>query len=393
MSPDVDPKEAPDEESASEDDLEALLAQAKAQRANRDLKGCFDTYKKAADLGSGEAEYAVALFHLSGGVVPQDLKEGAARLRGAAEKGSIDARVYLGNLYELGIHYKADPEKADVWYRNAARAAKIEDEPGSDEHARALAELGCARYVLALVESGAVADDEKTALLARAKSHGYGLRLRDSDAGDRATFVDALAGAEAAATEAVKNPSGAPAPLEPTEKNAPVQGPRERANTAPATPSARKKVESQKQEQPKAKKKEGPGAGAALAAFGYALLFVLTGVGAGYAAMHGAHHLLTTGHELPLLGKREQLVFPIVVGVVGILPTWLVYELGAVVKAAFVGAAIGGLGWVAWGTGQAAFHSARGVQAIAFGLAGFLAALLVLGLLGGTKRHVAARTR
>ena len=61
-------------------------------------------------------------------------------------------------------------------------------------------------------------------------------------------------------------------------------------------------------------------------------------------------------------------------------------------KAAIVGAAIGGLGWVAWGTGQATFHAARGVQAITFGLVGFLAALLVLGLMGGTKRHVAART-
>jgi hypothetical protein len=43
------------------------------------------------------------------------------------------------------------------------------------------------------------------------------------------------------------------------------------------------------------------------------------------------------------------------------------------------------VGWVAWGTGQGALHAARDIQALAFGLAGFLAALLVLGLLGGSK--------
>src|SRR5438270_8831525 len=121
-----DPK--PDEEEAADDapigegpaDVVGLLALAKAYRTGtapggRDMKKCLETYRAAADLGSAEAEYAVALFHLTGGVVPQDLKEGATRLRAAAEKGSVAAKVYLGNLYELGIHYKADPEKADVW--------------------------------------------------------------------------------------------------------------------------------------------------------------------------------------------------------------------------------------------------------------------------------------
>ena len=45
-----------------------------------------------------------------------------------------------------------------------------------------------------------------------------------------------------------------------------------------------------------------------------------------------------------------------------------------------------GLGWVAWGTGQGAFHGDRPLQALAFGLAGFLAGLLVLGLVGGAKQ-------
>jgi hypothetical protein len=64
-----------------------------------------------------------------------------------------------------------------------------------------------------------------------------------------------------------------------------------------------------------------------------------------------------------------------------------VYRAGTVLKALVIGGALGGVGWIAWGTGQAAFHAHRPIQALAFGLPGFLAALLVLGLLGGTKRH------
>src|SRR5205085_12298441 len=104
-------------------------------------------------------------------------------------------------LYELGIHYKADPEKADVWYRNAARAARIEEEAGTDEHAKALADLGCVRYVLARTASADITEDEKARLLARAKAHGHGLKIKDTSAsadgsGDRATFTDALLVAE-----------------------------------------------------------------------------------------------------------------------------------------------------------------------------------------------------
>src|SRR5437867_1067170 len=117
MSPDpkTDPSEESDESAAEgRHDMVGLLALAKAYRAGtapggRDMKKCLEAYRAAADLGSAEAEYAVALFHLTGGVVAQDLKEGATQLRAAAEKGSVAAKVYLGNLYELGIHYKADP--------------------------------------------------------------------------------------------------------------------------------------------------------------------------------------------------------------------------------------------------------------------------------------------
>lgn len=353
--------EAPPEEEAApvEGDLEGLLALAKEKRAARDMKGCYEAYRAAADLGSAEGEYAVALFAMTGSaVVPQDLKEGTMRLRAAAEKGSVPAKVYLGNLYELGIHYRADPEKADVWYRNAARSAKIEAEPGTDDHARALAELGCARYALALVESGAIAEeDERSRLLARAKAHGYGLKVRDAAApeapADRATITDALAGVEA----------------------------RQRANTTPATKAARARTEKTPAKAAPSSTRVRDG----LAAFGYAILFALAGLGAGYAAMLGARELVAHGTALPGIGTRADLVFPIVLAAIGVLPAWLVYRTSAFAKALVAGAVMGGVGWVGWGTGQA-IHASREVQTIAFALAGFLAGLLVLGILGGAKK-------
>jgi hypothetical protein len=399
-SPERDPYEADDSELPATDDVEGLLALAKSYRAGtlpggRDMAKCLDTYRAAANLGSAEAEYAVALFYMNGGtVVPQDLREGTTHLRAAAEKGSVPAKVYLGNLYELGINYKADAEKADVWYRNAGRGAKVEAEQGTPEWDRALAELGCARHVVALARDPALSDEDKGRLLARAKAHGYGLRIRqDANEGDRPTFVDALASAEA--------PTATPPPV------AVDVALRTRKDTSPETISAKRRAEESraKTDPPaapldpaekaaadkadRAAKKKAAERSAriagALAAFGYALLFALAGAGAGYAATLGAQELVAHGHALPLVGTKTRLVFPIVLGLVGIVPSWLVYRLGTVLKALLMGAIVGGVGWVAWGTGQGAFHGDRPLQALAFGLAGFLAGLLVLGLTGGAK--------
>jgi len=356
-------------------DVDGILELAKAYRAGktpggRDLKKCYEAYKVAAELGSGDADYAVALFTLTGGVVPQDLKEGATRLRSAAEKGSVPAKVYLGNLYELGIHYKADKEKADVWYRNAARGAHVESDAGSDDYKLELAELGCVRHVLELTNGNVVDEADKARLLQRAKAHGYGLKLKDDSsplsvtAGDRPKLQAALEGAEKDAL---------PASL--SEKIRLASTPPPAPETKPAKPE-------------KAPKPIGPTqAQIALGAFGYALLFVLAGAGAGYAATYGAEELIENGQKLPLLGTQTQYVFPIVCAAFGILPAGVGYKLGAWLKAVVIGAALGGAGWVAWGTGRAAFHANRPMQAIAFALAGFLAGLFVLGLLGGTKKQ------
>ena len=414
--PERDPYEADDSESAEElaadaydldalrkrADVPGLLALAKAYRSGsapegRDLRKCLDAYRAAAALDSAEAEYAVALFLMNGGpVVAQDLKEGAMRLRTAAERGSVPAKVYLGNLYELGVHYKADPEKADVWYRNAARAAQVQAEPLSDGWDRALADLGCARHVLALTRGPVTDEGESRRLLARARAHGMGLRVRDDDEraeGDRATFVDALANADRILPTATPPPVAVDVDArqrkettpetkhakDKVEAKAPPSGPT--TTTAPAGSAAADKAARSRSEERRAT------LSAALGSFGYALLFVVVGTSAGYAAALGARELIAHGHVLPVLGTRTHLVFPIVLGALGVLPAWLVYRFGAVLKALVMAAALGGVGWVAWGTGSGAFHGDRPVQALAFGLAGFLAGLLVLGLLGGAKRR------
>ena len=403
---------------AKQANVPGLLVLAKAYRAGtapggRDMAKCLDAYRAAAALGSAEAEYGVALFYMNGGtVVPQDLRQGTLHLRAAAEKGSVPAKVYLGNLYELGINYKADTEKADVWYRNAARGAHVVAEQGTDAFHRALADLGCARYALLLSRNPAIDEDEKKRLLARAKAHGYGLRLReDVTEGDRVTFVDALTSAEAAtATAAAAAATGTPPPVAvdvgARGKGAPVE-PRQRKDTSPETAQAKRRAEESRAKTDPPKAPLDPAAAAAaekaenlakkksaertarlagaLAAFGYALLFALAGAGAGYAATLGAHELVAHGHVLPLLGTKTRLVFPILLGLIGVLPAWLVYKLGTVLKALVLGAMLGAVGWVAWGTGHYAFHGDRPLQALAFGLAGFLAGLLVLGLIGGAK--------
>lgn len=383
-------------------DVPAILALAKAYRAGtspvaKDMGKCLEAYRAAAELGSGEASFAVALFYLNGGVVGQDLKEAVTHLRAAAEKGSVPAKVYLGNLYELGIHYKADTEKADVWYRNAARGAKVDASPGTDEYTAALADLGCVRHVVELTKSAGVDENEKARLLGRAKAHGHGLRIRNDDSviptsdSDRATFVDALTNAERGAASAT---TATPPPV------AVEVGGRERKDTTPDTKVAKQKAEERTRaseappaaERAKAKSK-GPSrnVSAGLAAFGYAILFALAGIGAGYAAMVGAHELVAHGTKLPGLGTNTRAVFPIVLALVGVLPAALVYKMGTVAKSILGGAVFAGIGWVAWGTGRGVLHHDRALQALAFSLAGFLATLLVLGLLGGTKAAKARR--
>jgi hypothetical protein len=384
MSP-PDEKLAPLEEGESPeeiDDLERLIALAKAYRAGadgfpRDLKRCFECYSAAAALGSAEAKYAVALFFLSGGVVPQDMKEGTVHLRAAADGGVLAAKVYLGNLYELGVHYKADPEKADVWYRSAARTAALKDDPSSKAWARAMAAMGCVRWALELQSDEDVPQEEREAWLKKARTLGYQHKLRE-ERELRASMHDPLPAADDASARA-----NGQAKAKLTAKAD--------ANAKPeADATGEAKADAKPRPEAKAKGASKTTWGPGIAAFSYALLFVATGLGAGYAASQGAKLLHARNGTLPLFGHHVELVMPAVVALIGVLPLVLVYRASAFFKGMVGGALFAGLGWALWGTGQVALLGSRTLQTMGFGLAGMLAVLLVAGILGGAKQRGAS---
>ncbi len=364
-------------------DVAGLLALARAHRtgdgATKDLRACLQAYEVAAELGDAEAHNAVALFHLAGGVVPQDLKKGVAHLRTAADAGHAAARVYLGNLYELGVHYGKDSQKADVWYRTVARGANLTGAPSSPEvdspeFDRAMAELGCVRHLLKLRAAGLPEADDQ--LLTR-KAMQLGLRLatrQGSDPGDRASvFGDGQSVPVKARDATLAKPSASGASTSP------------KPGAAPTEQEARDKLQKLDKEtkvKPKGRLRVKDG----LAGFGYALIFFAFATGAGYALTQGAHVLMEHGTAVPVLGARTHLILPITLGVFGLLPTFLVYRASSVFRALLGAAVASGIGWALWGTGTYAFLHDRMQQSAAAAVAGLLAALFVTGLLGGTKK-------
>ncbi len=158
-------------------DIEGLVALGKALRSGegetRDLEAAFAAYAAAAELGSRAAEHAVAMFYLTGSGVEADAQEAARRLRLLAGKDYTPAKVVLANLYELGVHTACDHEKADVWYRSAARAAGVSSEPDSKEYTRAMAELGSVRACLVLAHETETSAEERVYFLKKALAYGY----------------------------------------------------------------------------------------------------------------------------------------------------------------------------------------------------------------------------
>jgi TPR repeat protein len=377
-------------------DIDGLLALARAHRtgdgATKDLKACLQTYEVAAELGNAEANNAVALFYMAGGVVAQDMKKGVSHLRAAADGGHVAARVYLANLYELGVHYGKDASKADVWYRSAARGANVTADADSPEFNRAMAELGCVRHLTKLREAGGLEDADDQALTRKAMQLGLKLATRagsdpGTGGGERVSvFGDGSAGA---AKSRAPQPSTATATSTATSTATATSTSTATSNStsnSTSTDDLKGKAKALESTLPKPKKagrltlKEGVGG------FLYTLLFFAFAAGAGYALTQGAKVLLETRAALPLIGTRTHFILPAALALFGALPTILVYR-GATFFRALLGAVVAfGIGWALWGTGSGAFVHDRMQQSIAGAVAGFLASLFVLGILGGTKK-------
>ncbi len=358
-------------------DVEGLLKLAKQLRSGGahgkpDMRACFDAYRAAAELGSAVAQHAVGLFHLNGGGgLERSERDAALSFRAAADQGHLASKVLVGNLYELGVHYRADAAKADVWYRNVARSANVEAEPDSPEYVRALADLGCVRYCLALIEAPDTTEADRARYGRLAKTYGY---KPDDGARTSITAEQSTLDAVEAEAEAESKRSGALA----AEKA---------ASGAKPSPAAAAKSESAKEEP---KKKVTPGAapkvnvGLASAGFFLTLLFMAIGVVLGHVLRHLALEKIASGGAVPVFGTNAEAILPAFVLVLGVAPNLLFYRAAAFGKAVLFGAAAAIGAEVLWGMDRH-FLESRVMQITDFGVAGLLVGLLVFGLFGGVK--------
>lgn len=353
----------------AEGDPEKLLELGAAHRVGtphvpRDHGKALQCFEAASRLGSADAEYLAGVAYMDGVGVKSDLAEGAKRLRSAAQRGSMRAKVYVANLYEMGVYYQADREKADVWYRNVARAANVEAEPDTEEHDLAMAEIGCVRHCLKLVADDALPAKDRAFYLKKAKAMGYHHRL-------------------AIAKRESKTPPELATP-EIIEPAAPKVEPAPEPKPEPEP--AAKKVEEQDEED------EAPllGAqwtwGAGLLALLAAAFFASAASAAGWLAMEGSRALAEAGRPLPYVGAMHELVFWAVVVVLGVLPTTTAYRARVVTAAALTGAAAGVGGHYLWDVQHLAWD--RLSQTAGAALAAFLLVAFFLGVLGGTRARV-----
>lgn len=328
----------------------------------RDAFKALECFEAASRLGHVEAEYLVGVAYADGIGIGADLAEGVKRLRSAAQRGSLRAKVYVANLYEMGVHYQADREKADVWYRNVARAADIDAEPESEAYELSMAELGCVRHCLKLVADEALPAKDRAFYLKKAKAMGYHHRLEAAKRKGQLPPEPSVASPEV------------PADLspEPTGSDA---GPKPAPAAAPAADEAEEPVLG-------AQWTWGPGLGA----FASAVFFLGAATGAGFLAAEGSRALAAAGRALPFVGERHPAVFFAVLAALGLLPSIVPYRGRVVLVALGVAAAAAGGGYFAWDAHPLLWD--RWAQGVAAGLIGLLLVLFLLGVLGGTRARV-----
>ncbi len=170
-------------------DIETLMTLAASyergtDEIDRDPERAIIAYEAASRLGDSDASYWLAREAFGRGIDAESLERGVRFLRLAADAAHVQARVFLGNLYELGVHYEIDLDKADLWYRSAARAAGIDQEHGSAQWSVAMAELGCVRSIVPLLEDDSVPKKHRLVYLRLVKDVGYSIFLAQQKAAD-----------------------------------------------------------------------------------------------------------------------------------------------------------------------------------------------------------------
>ena len=95
---------------------------ANGRGVDKDEVLALDWYKKAADQGLADAQYAMSYAYRKGAGVAPSETEALKWLRKAAEQNHPESMFHLGNAYVDGLGVDKDEMRALSWYCKAAQA-------------------------------------------------------------------------------------------------------------------------------------------------------------------------------------------------------------------------------------------------------------------------------
>ena len=95
------------------------------QQTKKGDKQALKLFKRAAKLGSANAEYGIGLCYQLGRGVGENLRKANDWYEKAAQNGQVDAQFKLGYSYLNGRGVKANVEQALFWYTKAADQGDI----------------------------------------------------------------------------------------------------------------------------------------------------------------------------------------------------------------------------------------------------------------------------
>ena len=102
--------------------IKPLLEAAKCASDAEDYGKAFDLYSNAAELGSVDAQYELALLYKNGDGIIKDAKACHKWLLSAAQNGHVEAQFLVAEQYYYGNPIQMDKKAAAVWYQKAANA-------------------------------------------------------------------------------------------------------------------------------------------------------------------------------------------------------------------------------------------------------------------------------
>ncbi len=98
----------------------AQMDQARAAFDKEDYAAAYGLYKPAADQGTAEAQYRVALMHKFGWGAQRDHTVAARLFRAAAEQAHAEAQSELAIYYKDGRGVAKDMAQSAAWFQKAS---------------------------------------------------------------------------------------------------------------------------------------------------------------------------------------------------------------------------------------------------------------------------------